>query len=174
MYYNDGSPSYYEIEYGPVGFTLGNGTRVNTNTQFSSNYLTVNGMQHSTTYDFYVRAVCNSSAPTDTSNFIKYTYTTVGSCPKPHGLNSDVISGACNVGSGATRVMSWHYDYGTPSSYTVCIVQQGDQPSATANAYTTMNNSIAISGMYCLWKAFYVRANCQNGDSSDWAGPYYF
>ena len=144
------------------------------NTQFSSNYITINNIQSSTTYDFYVRAVCSSYAPNDTSNFVKYTYTTIGSCPAPHNLSSYVISGSCNAGLGATRAMSWSYDYGTPSSYTVSIVTQGDQPSATSNAFTVSNNGITISGMYCLWTAFYVRANCQNGESSSWAGPYYF
>ena len=43
--FNNSSPSYYEVEYGLAGFNLGTGTRVNTSSQFSSNYLTINSIQ---------------------------------------------------------------------------------------------------------------------------------
>lgn len=171
--YNDSSPSYYEIEYGTSGFNLGSGTRVNTSTQFSSYYITINNIQPNTTYDFYVRAVCNSSFPNDTSNFVKYTYTTIGSCPAPHNLSSYLVSGSCNVGN-AVMALSWSYDYGEPASFTVSVVTQGGQPSTTSNAFTTSNNGINLGGIHCMWPAFYVRANCQNGESSSWSGPYYF
>ena len=49
-----GSATSWEIEYGPVGFTQGTGTVVNATT----NPFTVSGLQHSTGYDFYVRATC--------------------------------------------------------------------------------------------------------------------
>lgn len=172
--FNNSSPSYYEVEYGLVGFNLGSGTRVNTSLQFNSSYLTVNGIQANTMYDFYVRAICNSYAPNDTSNFVKYSYTSIGNCPMPYNLNTYVVSGSCNVNNGATRAFTWNYDFNA-QSYTICIVQSGtDQPSATSNAYTISQNGVTISGMFCNWVAFYVRANCSNGESSSWAGPYYF
>ena len=172
--FNNSSPSYYEVEYGLAGFNLGTGTRVNTSSQFSSNYLTINSIQANTAYDFYVRAVCNSSAPNDTSNFVKYSYTSVGNCPIPYNLNTYVVTGACNVNNGATRAFTWSYGFNA-QSYTICIVESGtDQPSATSNAFTTSQNGITISGMFCNWEAFYVRANCSATESSSWAGPYYF
>ncbi len=170
--YNQSGPYYYEVEYGRAGFALGSGTRVNTSTG-SSSYLTINSLQANTAYDFYVRAVCSPLSPNDASAFIKSSYTTVGSCPKPTNLSSAVISGACNSGNGATYALSWS-DFFNASSYTVCIVTQGGQPSATTNAYTVSQTGVTLSGMFCLWDAFYVRANCGNGESSDWAGPYFF
>jgi uncharacterized repeat protein (TIGR01451 family) len=54
--YTNSSASYYEIEYGPSGFTLGNGT-IETSTSESH---TIQNLNDSTEYDFYVRAVCGS------------------------------------------------------------------------------------------------------------------
>jgi len=50
------SASFYEVEYGPSGFTLGNGT---IETSPSESY-TIQNLNDSTAYDFYVRAVCGS------------------------------------------------------------------------------------------------------------------
>ncbi|AEV31855.1 PDK repeat-containing protein [Owenweeksia hongkongensis DSM 17368] len=52
-----GGASNWQIEYGPTGFTQGNGTMVNTN----SNPFVVNGLSASTTYDFYVRDSCGAT-----------------------------------------------------------------------------------------------------------------
>jgi len=52
-----GTASAWEIEYGPMGFNQGEGTVISA----SSNPFTVNGLEHSSGYDFYVRAVCSSS-----------------------------------------------------------------------------------------------------------------
>lgn len=169
--YNSSSPSYYEVEYGPVGFTLGSGTRVNTSTQFISNNITLSGFQSNTTYDFYVRAVCSSAAPTDTSNFIKYTYTTVSSCPAPINLNSYITSGTCSTG--ATRMFTWNSSINA-QNYTICVVRAGDQPSDTSNAFTTSTTSKSLSNVTCSFIGFYVRANCSATESSSWSGPYYF
>ncbi len=169
--YNNSSPSYYEVEYGIAGFNLGSGIRVNTSTQFSSNYLTINGIQANTTYDFYVRAVCNSSAPNDTSNFIKYSYSTETSCPVPVNLNSYITSGNCSTG--ANRTFSW-FSSNNAQSYTVSVIQSGGLPSTTSDAFTTSNTALSLSNVTCVYVGFYVRANCPNGESSSWAGPYYF
>lgn len=46
-----------EIEYGPTGFSPGNGTVVTTN----QNEINITGLQESTTYDFYFRTICSNS-----------------------------------------------------------------------------------------------------------------
>ena len=50
----NGTATAWEIEYGPAGFTLGNGTTENATT----NPYTISGLTASTTYDFYVRSDC--------------------------------------------------------------------------------------------------------------------
>ena len=59
-----GTATNWDIEYGPMGFTPGHGT-VET---ASSNPYTINGLNHSTGYDFYIRANCGSG---DVSNYTK-------------------------------------------------------------------------------------------------------
>jgi hypothetical protein len=168
--YNDSSPSYYVVEYGLAGFTVGNGTKLQTST--SSNYLNIENLQPNTAYDFYVKAVCYDSAPNDASDNIKFTRTTIGACPKPTNLSYYTISGSCNNGT-AKRSLSWSDTYNAPS-YTVCIVEEGGQPSMNGTTFNTSSNGITLMNMYCNWDAFYVRANCDGGDTSAWAGPYYF
>jgi hypothetical protein len=50
----NGTASEWEIEYGPTGFLQGSGTTIFVNT----NPYNITQLSHSTTYDFYVKAVC--------------------------------------------------------------------------------------------------------------------
>lgn len=167
--FTGGNQDRYEVEYGLAGFVLGTGTREMTS--FGSSSKTISGIRASTAYDFYVRSYCYSGEKTA---FVKYSYTTIGACPKPIGLNSWVISGACNEGLGATRGFSWTFLGGSAQSYTISIVQEATDNPAGGNTFVTSNTSISISRMYCLWKAFYVKANCSGSESSEWAGPFFF
>ena len=67
-----GSASSWEIEYGPVGFTLGTGT---TETATSNPY-TISGLTASTLYDFYIRSACGGG---DYSNY-STVFTTATEC----------------------------------------------------------------------------------------------
>ncbi|UMY64685.1 MULTISPECIES: fibronectin type III domain-containing protein [unclassified Flavobacterium] len=168
--YTNSQPNHYELEYGLQGFTRGTGTRLSTT---GSDYtIDLSNLQTSTAYDFYIRAVCYD---TDGTPWTKVPYTTVASCPQPTNLNSYNISGACNSGNGETRGFTWSYEFGQPTSYTISVVSaSGVNNPAGGTTFTTSNPSIALSGMYCNWDAFFVRANCGNGESSAWAGPFYF
>lgn len=163
--YSGGNANSYEVEYGLQGFVLGNGTKVN----FNSNSGSIQGIQVNTTYDIYVRAICFQN---DKSAAVKYTYTTIGSCPKPISLSTTLISGSCTQGT-ALRNFSWHYDYSNAQSFTISLVTQGGLPQ-NGSQHTTSNRSIAFSNMFCNWKQFYVRANCSDGSTSEWAGPINF
>ncbi|MBU4538724.1 MAG: hypothetical protein L6264_02595 [Weeksellaceae bacterium] len=165
--YSGGSFSYHEVEFGPTGFSIGSGIRIKGGTAENNMYF--NSLELNKTYDFYVRTFCLAG---DANAFRKFTYTATPTCPKPFNLNSYIISGSCNVGMGATRGFSWS-SYGSPQSYTVSIVQGVTDPPG-AQTFTTSNTSIAISNMYCNWKAFYVKANCSNGTGGEWAGPFIF
>ncbi len=165
--YSGGSAYKYDVEYGPEGFTLGTGTKQSTSAY--GNMITVQNLPNGKKYDFYAKTYCSQQ---DSNGYKKFSYTTGPTCPKPFNLYSYVISGACNVGMGATRGFSWS-SYGSPQSYTISLVQDPNNPPG-AQVFTTSNTSIAISNMYCNWKAFYVRSNCGNGQTSDWAGPFVF
>ena len=59
-----GSATSWDIEFGPMGFTPGTGTVESA----STNPYTVNGLNPSAGYDFYVRANCGGG---DVSNYTK-------------------------------------------------------------------------------------------------------
>ena len=156
----------YEMEYGLQGFTLGTGT----NEVVSGTSQAIMGLQPNTTYDFYVRAICSQG---DYAPWKKFTFTTMTSCPAPANLRSTLISGSCNSGT-ATRNFSWSYPFGSPDNYEFSMITTVGGSPENGNITVTSNTSIAFSGMFCLWKGFYVRANCGNGDYSAWAGPFYW
>lgn len=70
----NGSATSWNIEYGPTGYTQGQGTTVTaTNIPF-----TLTGLNPSTYYDFYVQSDCGGG---DTSDWIgPYTFVTGGTC----------------------------------------------------------------------------------------------
>jgi hypothetical protein len=53
----NGSVVSWDVEYGPAGFTRGNGTLINT----TSKPLSITGLNSVTSYDFYVRSNCSAT-----------------------------------------------------------------------------------------------------------------
>ncbi|MBS4041905.1 MAG: fibronectin type III domain-containing protein [Flavobacteriales bacterium] len=58
----------WQIEYGPAGFTLGNGTIVNSTT----NPYTITGLNPFTNYQVYVKAICSSTESSVYSNALTF------------------------------------------------------------------------------------------------------
>jgi hypothetical protein len=63
---SSGSETNWEVEYGEIGFTHGNGTVVSAPT----NPFTLNGLAPVTNYDIYVRANCGVNSGGDDSNWL--------------------------------------------------------------------------------------------------------
>ena len=108
-----GSASEWEVEYGPSGFRLGEGTRVPAMT----NPVTVNGLSPSLTYDFYVRAVCGNG---DTS-MVTGPFTAATECGNitqlPYRQNFDAFPGTTST-SGSTNLPQFCWsNINTGSSY---------------------------------------------------------
>ena len=84
-----GSASSWDIEYGPTGFTQGDGTVESA----STNPYTISGLDNSTVYDFYVRANCGGGDVSSYSNV----YTAGTECAPittlPYTENFDAITG---------------------------------------------------------------------------------
>ena len=97
-----GSATTWEIEYGPMGFTPGTG---NIETATTNPY-TVTGLNHSTGYDFYVRANCGGD---DVSNFSKKCRAATACAPidVPYFQNFDAYEGTTATTATAADVLPY-------------------------------------------------------------------
>lgn len=90
----DNSYNSWNIEYGPAGFTQGNGTTI-TATSFPT---TIQGLTQLTEYDFYVQSDCGGAG---TSNFVgPASETTLADCSVyALAVNSTTAGSVCGEGS---------------------------------------------------------------------------
>ncbi len=161
----------YEIEYGLEGFSIGSGTVITTDS-FDTSF-NVNNLDPSTTYDFYVRANCSDSG-NDYGPRIMKQFTTLPYCPEPFNLDVTYISGTSCSSSLIVYRFDWDYYIGSNVvNFTVSTPDLGDPPTASQQ-FTTSNESISLQGFFCGQHDFYVKANCDDGSSSEWAGPFSF
>ncbi|MCE3296462.1 MAG: hypothetical protein K0R65_2176 [Crocinitomicaceae bacterium] len=102
-----GAETQWAVEYGPVGFSPGQGTEVIT----SNNPLTLNGLMGTSAYQYYVRAICG---PADTSYVSGPMMFTTDMAP--------FICGNLYMDNGA------YGDYGvnTADTTTICPTNPGD------------------------------------------------
>jgi hypothetical protein len=56
-WYDHTGAGYFQVQYGPTGFTFGSGTTINV----PESYTTLSGLASGTIYDYYVRANCGGS-----------------------------------------------------------------------------------------------------------------
>ncbi|WP_397300461.1 choice-of-anchor J domain-containing protein [Nonlabens ulvanivorans] len=155
-----GTEVEWEIEVGPVGFTVGSGVV----TTATTNPATVNGLSAITNYDVYVRAKCSA---TDLSNSQgPASFTTTESCPTP--------SNFAPVTQTATSVSFIWDANGNPS--TIADIEYG--PAGFTQGSGTMVQQFTapfadVTGLAAnTTYDFYVRIDCGMGDLSLWAGPY--
>ena len=131
------NPANYDVEYGPLGFTLGTGTLVSTPT----NSITLNGLSASTGYDYYVRSNCGTSQSTWTA---VSSFSTAKVCPQTFGFeNNSELVGWSTFGNGS---------YGL-SANAPTLAQAG-------NFYWIFNtNATAVSNNWLFTPAFSLQAN---------------
>lgn len=108
-----GSAMEWDVEYGPSGFRLGEGTRVSALT----NPTTITGLSASLTYDFYVRSVCGF----DDTSMVSGPYTVTTDCGNisqlPYSQNFDAFPGYTSS-SGVTNLTQFCWtNINTGSSY---------------------------------------------------------
>ena len=161
---SDSNTSYFQVEYGPQGFTPGSGTTVQVNSSLYSDMTMLAGQ----TYDFYVRAYC--TAALGWSSWAgPYTYLSVGNqnaCTIPLNLaySIDAYSGAI-----AHVVLQWNWNGEEHFEY--AVVHHGD-PIGASDIYTA-----DTSGWPTRWLNhsydwdFYVRAVCNDGSRTPWTAP---
>lgn len=153
----DNANAYYQVEYGPQGFTLGTGTNANVNTTYF-----VGSMLSNTTYDYYVRSYCTSA--TGWSSWAgPFTYLSENNqnqCTQPSNVQyTQLNSSSANF--------TWSYN--GESNFEYALVG-GSQTINTATIYnidtsgTPTFTGISNFAQY----TFYVRAICANGNRTPW------
>lgn len=153
---------FYEIEYGPNGFSKGNGT-----TESVSNGHTITNLNNGT-YDIYVRGNCGGSDFSEWSNPTSFIVTGGGSstCIAPYDLNAYwnatnyLLNWSASAGTGGTLPGYYQVEYGI----TGFTKGTGTVSNASSNYF---------SGNFTQGQTYdyYVRSNCGGSDFSSWTGP---
>ena len=109
-----GNATEWEIEYGPMGFTQGTGTVVSV----TNNPYTLNGLTHSTGYDFYVRANCGGGDLSNWSNKCREATACAPITNLPLMENFDAYEGTTATAATASDVLPYCWsNLNTGSSY---------------------------------------------------------
>lgn len=153
--------SFYEMEYGSNGFARGNGT-----TQAVNNQSSVDGLANGA-YDVYLRGNCGGTEWSNWEGPISILITGVGGgslCPMPTNLNV--------TNSSYKYQLRWDF----PSSSTADLyqIEHGAQGFAQGSGTTLTTSYTSYSGgLFAQGNtyAYYVRAQCEAGEWSNWAGP---
>jgi large repetitive protein len=166
---NTGNWEYYIVPTGgtaPTAATPG----VNTTTKpVTATMVTSTNtpLQPDTTYQFYVRVVCEGGTYSSWSGPVSFT--TLPTCPKPINLGVTAI--------GDDEVTLTWTEAATATAWEVYVVPTGS-PAPTAATEGVDANSTSFLYDIDLEPAtiyqYYVRAICGPGDISTWAGPYTF
>lgn len=153
-----GNYGFFEVQYGPNGFSLGNGTVSTISTSGSITNLT-NGA-----YDVYLRGNCGGY---DWSNWdgprsVLITNGNSSTCSEPYNLSTSYIN--------FDYMLNWNENSGD-NYYELEVGPSGfTQGSGVMH---TVNESFFREGVFTqgITYDFYVRANCGGSDWSTWAGP---
>ncbi len=147
----------WTIEYGPSGFTQGQGIEVTSTT----NSYVVTGLSDGLTYDFYVKAVCGDDWTSE--NWVGTSATTQEggiTCNAPTNVTANVNANNVNL--------SWTPGEGNTSFE----IEYGDHgfSHGSGQVATTSATSYALTGLaYNTQYDVYVRGICDQSTYSDWS-----
>jgi len=122
----------WQIEWGPTGFTQGNGTVINV----TSNPYTLNGLTTLTTYDWYVRANCGSG---DFSTWETSTFTTALAAPFNEPFTNTTIPDAWSM-YGLDEWDPDEWDFSTNATYGAAVAGDHTPGGGTQYAYVDGSN----------------------------------
>lgn len=152
--------NFFDVEYGPTGFTIGTGTRLRTNSTSTQDAIMRSGI----TYDFYVRANCGgnefSSWAGPQSVYAATDQNINVPCTQPTNLYAYKIN---------SQEINYTSDGHGSTSYEIAFSQSGN--TNTGNILTTSSpngtvfNPGGFSGTYYFW----IRGKCVNGSFTAWS-----
>lgn len=150
---------FYDVQYGPTGFKLGDGEIIRTN----STYTIDAALKANTTYDFYVRGNCGGN------KFSKW------AGPQSFFSSKDYNQGLvpCNTPTNlyAYRVNSMEINFQFTASgalsYEYSFTASSTSPGSI-NSTVNTSGTVAISTGSSSVSYFWVRAKCLNGSFTSW------
>ena len=154
-----GSESSWAVEWGLSGFVQGTGTMIST----ATNPQHISGLTSSTTYAYYVRAICSSS----NSDWIgPYSFTSANVCLTPTALTANnITANSAKLSWVNPTATSWIIEFG-PTGFT-----HGN--GATISGI--LQNPFLLTGLSAsITYQYYVKSDCGNNGTSSWAGPFAF
>ena len=131
------------------------------------------GLNPSTTYQYYIRALCDVGNPGDIVG--PFEFTTLPTCPQPINLNYV----ATNTNSAD---LIWT-EVGPATTWQILVQPSGGTAPGAGSGQTVLTLPTTTSPYNTLaqWGAltpgfyeFYVRSNCTSSDQSFWSGPFNF
>ena len=150
---------YFELEYGPSGFNIGDGEKATIN---NSNY-SDGAFLENTTYDVYVRANCGGSEFSSYSDVYSFHASeNYNACLPPK--NVIVTRNGSNINFSFIPNGEIEYEY--------TMVYTGDP--VTSGTLSSLNTSLYASsggwtGVSSYSRTFFIRAKCRDGSRSDWS-----
>lgn len=152
-----GNAGFFEIEYGPNGFTQGQGTK------FNASYNTNIPNLSNGTYDMYVRANCGGS---DYSEWELKSFIVTGggnsSCLLPMNIQANH--------NGFDYTLSWTVNGPGEDYYQIEYGPTGFT-KGTGTVINSADEYYSMDFPQGQTYDFYVRSNCGGNDFSTWAGP---
>ncbi len=167
--WNAGGATSWDIYVVLNGSPAPTATTTPTYSSITTNPFVVTGLNPNTTYQYYIRTVCNATTTSiwaATSSF-----TTLPTCSTPI---TQTVTGMTPY----TATLGWTQPAnpagGFATTWEIFVLPCGSAaPTATSTgAIVTTQNPYTASGLTPLsCYDFYVRAICSSTDSSNWAGP---
>jgi branched-subunit amino acid transport protein len=159
-----GSETQWEVEYAVAGVITTPGTGQGTSaTQMAPTSLSLMGLTPDTTYDVYIRAICDAST-NDFSQLVTASFTTAVSCPAISALQAVATDSTLDItwAAGGSET-EWEIEYAVAGVITAPGTGQG------TNATQMAPTSVSLSGLTSATSYdVYVRAICDAG-TQDWS-----
>lgn len=155
----DYTGNFYDVEYGPSGFTLGNGTRLRTNDDYTYDAIMHSGV----TYDFYVRSNCGGSSFSawagPHSYYASKDVNIAVPCTQPTNLYAYKTS--------ATEINYTAQGHGSVS-YEVSISTSNSTMTSNILSVSSPNGGVHNSGGYSGTHYCWLRGKCVNNTFTAW------
>lgn len=160
-YWNwDGNNDYYDIQYGPTGFKLGEGELIRTNQEYTSAAV----LSANTTYDFYVRGNCGSN------RFSKWAGPKSFFAPQSYNPSGTQCLMPTNLYAYRVNNMEINYQFTASgaSNYEISFSSNSSSTGSITSITQTSGTVAITSGAYNV-SYFWVRSKCSNGSFTNWA-----